>query len=245
MKKTLGIVLIVYGALILLSALGLLHFSIGYYFNLLWPALLILWGVEMLISHVAHGRHSIFFPIVLVVIGLLLLLHNFGLFGFVLVHPISLIFAVLVLYIGFSIISPRSFRFRHYHHFEMDKKKLKSRRVGETRLGDEPWHLEPLYIDNIAGSVRINLATATLSDGETPIEIIGGFGEVRIQVPAGMAIDAATEVTGGEVRLFDRHVSGLGTNQLAYVDDGYATSASKVKIRIRLRFGEIRVTRAN
>ncbi len=245
MKKTLGIAIIVYGALILLSALGLLHFSIGYYFNLLWPIVLILWGLEMLISHVARGRRGFFFPIVLVVVGLLLLLHNFDFFGFVLVHPVSLIFAILVLYIGFSIISPRSFRFRHFRHFEMDKKKLKSTRVGETRLGDEPWHLEPLYIDNIAGSVRINLATAMVSEGETPIEIIGGFGEVRIQVPEGMAIDAMAEVTGGEVRLFHRHVSGLGTNQLTYIDDGYATSLSKVKIRIRLRFGDIRVTRAN
>lgn len=244
MKKTLGIALIAYGALILLSALGLLHFSIGYYFNLLWPSMLILWGLEVLISHVTRG-HGIFFPIVLVVVGLLLLLHNLSWFGFVLVHPVSLIFAVFVLYVGFSIISPRSFRFRHYRHFEMDKKKPKSTRVGETRLGDEPWHLEPLYIDNIAGSVRINLTTATLSDGETPIEIIGGFGEVRIQVPEGTAIDAAAEVTGGEVRLFHRRVSGLGTNQLTYIDDGYGTAASKVKIRVRLRFGDIRITRVN
>ena len=242
MKKTLAIGLIAYGALLLFSSIGLLPFSIGYYFSLLWPALLILWGLEMLADHAMHGKRGIFFPLIVTVVGLLFLLHNFGLFGFVFVHPISLLFALVVLYVGFEMIRPKSWRYRHYG---FDKKKLKSARIGETRLGDEPWYLEPLYIDNIAGSVRINLTTATLPEGETPIEIIGGFGEVRIQVPEGMAIDAVVGVTGGEVRLFERRMGGLGANQLSYRDEQYESVARRVKIRVRLKFGEIRLTRVN
>jgi len=67
--------------------------------------------------------------------------------------------------------------------------------IGEVRYGDAPWHLEPLVIDSLAGTIRINLATATVATGETPIVINGGAGEVRIQVPPELPVSIMVEVS--------------------------------------------------
>ncbi|MHB1627662.1 MAG: cell wall-active antibiotics response protein LiaF [Bacilli bacterium] len=115
--------------------------------------------------------------------------------------------------------------------------------VGEVRYGDEPWHLQPLAINNMAGSVRINLGTATIPDGETPIDVTGAFGEVRIHVPSDLPVAVEIAVSSGEVRLFEKRHSGVALPPLSYVDPGYEEAKRRVNIRIRLKFGEVRVAR--
>ena len=115
--------------------------------------------------------------------------------------------------------------------------------IGEVRYGDEPWHLQPLAINNMAGSVRINLGTATIPDGETPIDVAGTFGEVRIHVPSDLPVAVEVTVSSGEVRLFEKRSSGVALSTLVHVDPGYEEAARKVNIRVHLKFGEVRVAR--
>jgi|GEM_PF-6005412 len=115
--------------------------------------------------------------------------------------------------------------------------------IGEVRYGDEPWQLHPLAINNMAGSVRINLGTATIPDGETPIDVNGTFGEVRIQVPSNLPAAVEITVSSGEVRLFEKRSSGVALSTLLHIDPGYEEAERKVNIRVHLKFGEVRVAR--
>jgi len=340
MKWALALGFVGYGAVVFLEAMGLLQYGTDYYLGLYWPTLLIAYAVEQLWK--LRRKRGLLIPLLLLLFGAFLLLHNLGLVGFAIIHPFTLIYALFLIYIGMVILGPRNMFRLHVStptwrnnrrrggvvidmatsddgetdheatngshdpsRFGQDsedidegedfkttvfegewkdwKKALKSHfqgsvntssfadesddlgarqsrpphpphppqgargfripYVGEVRYGDDPWHLEPLVIDNLAGSIRINLTTATISTGETPIVVHGGAGEVRIKVPEGVAISAVVEVFGGEVRLFNQRVSGLSLNPLTHCDPEYEQAERKVRIYVKVKFGEVRITR--
>lgn len=295
MKWTLAIGFIGYGILVFLGALGLLHHGDNYYWNRYWPVLLFAFGAEWLYRSRRRRAAEWLIPLLSALFGLFLLLHNLGLIGLTFIHPVNVLYAVLLIYVGLMILGAGHFRIQvgngnynvRWHKpkqkddsgsvrqersdsfselasddFDMDvgdgsytepatpppppppvKPWIRMPSVGEVRYGDSPWHLEPLLIDNLAGSIRINLATATVSPGETPIIINGGAGEVRIQVPEDLGVSVAVEVFGGEVRLLEQRISGLSLHPMSYEDPWYDEASCKVRIQVKLRFGEVRITR--
>ncbi len=259
MNKTIGIGIIAIGALLLLSAIGLIHFSIGYLINLLWPILIMLWGLEEFTTHLRKGEINVIFPLILILVGGGFLLSNLGILAFVHLNFWNLIIGLVIISIGFQFLGRPNWRIRYrrnwkkrkyYKEVDMDydghqKKKRITVSFGDTRLGDKPWVLGPLKISNTAGTVRINLATATIAEGETPIDINCTFGEVRIRVPNDIAIDAIASTTAGEIRLFDQKNAGVLNKELYYRDEDYDVAKRRVKINVATTFGEIRLTRVD
>lgn len=265
MKRTIAVGILALGVLLLLRALGILPAAAGFYIDQYWPALLIVLGMEMAYRDVRRGRLKLFTPLLVVLVGLFLLLRNLSLFGFATVNAWLLILAVFLIYIGLSSLIGFSYvRFRvkaGVHRMVKNnwnpgggdhgsagagtdsRRQSRIPHIGEVRYGDEPWQLHPLAINNMAGSVRINLGTATIPDGETPIDVNGTFGEVRIQVPSNLPAAVEITVSSGEVRLFEKRSSGVALSTLLHIDPGYEEAERKVNIRVHLKFGEVRVAR--
>lgn len=285
MKWTIAVALIGYGVLIFLEAVGLSHHPQSYYLGIWWPALLIVYGVEWILGR--RGKGDLLWPIASILLGAWFLLHNVGVISLAVFHPFDLVVALFLVYIGVSILKPRSIRLRwsfkkssgnvnsgdptagdwqgwkenlkqsvkdtigkavhedgfyvRYHPGE--KRTFRVPSLGDLRYGDSPWLLQPIVLENLVGTLRVNLATATISDAEFPIVVNGGAGEVRIQVPEDLPVHVDIEVFAGEVRLFEQKVSGLSTRAVVWEDPEFDQAIRKVRIYIRLKFGEVRVTR--
>lgn len=128
-------------------------------------------------------------------------------------------------------------------HERVNSKLSRIPKIGDFRVGDGPWTLEPLFLKQLAGSVRINLGTAIIPDGITPIEINGGAGEVRIAVPEGLAVNIRVELFAGEIRVYDQKTEGVSIPEYNYISPEYSEADKKVDIFIRLKAGEVRITR--
>lgn len=257
MKRTVALGLIGIGVLWLLGALALLPYSPGFYISIYWPILLILAGMEIMFHRWHRGRGGVFFPTVLWFLGIILLLENLHLLGFGAMNPFGIIIAVILIYFGFTILN-FSFKNRWQRHWNgifgsfdraidwddpnQFQTKKKSNRVGEIRYGDQPWQLEPLTIRHTLGSVRINLGTATIPVGQTPIHIVSDLGEVRIYVPDGVSVDAEVLVKIGHIQVLDRHQGGVSC-AVGYQDQGYDNAERRVKIRVRLQMGDVQIVR--
>lgn len=259
MNNTIAIGLLSFGGVVLLSALGVLHQSVWVYVGIFWPLLLVAGGVEEFLQHLRRGELAVVYPFLMVAAGLVLFLQNLHWFTFASIHIWSLLLAFGLIYGGLSMLgmsNPRSWRRARRlsglsgrmkesgrHGFSFKPSDVRSFGVGEFRYGDQPWTLTPLDIHNALGGVRINLATAAIPDGETPIDIHTKFGEVRIKVPEDLAVDAYVNVLVGETRVFDQQHGGIRNSDIHYVDPNYDEALRKVKIRVSLHFGEVRLTR--
>ncbi|MCY0875936.1 MAG: cell wall-active antibiotics response protein LiaF [Firmicutes bacterium] len=280
MKWAVAIGLILYGVFYLLTALGLSHHSESYFWNLYWPGLLILYGLESLYRRIRKGSAHLLTPIVILLVGVLFLLKNLHVVRVDFIHPLDLVYAIVLIYAGIMLLgrgrirvhfgassSQRSSHFdvrdAAYHAGEPDDRDVddweegvdrtqrpspvpsirRMPKIGEMRYGDGPWHLEPLLLESLVGSIRINLITASISTGETPIIINGGAGEIRIQVPVGLPVSVRVELFSGEVRLFETRDSGVSLHPVLYEDPEYEQAETRVRIQVKLRFGEVRITR--
>jgi predicted membrane protein len=192
-----------------------------------------------------------------------------------LIHPWALIIAFFLIYLGLVTITSSFRRSKHRHfkkwsnHGKWEWKDwdmrsdTKADKVweesdltqppnphrhhskGEIRFGDGTWVLEPMDIRNPAGQVRINLGTASIPEGETPITVRAGFGDVHIHVPHDVAVKVRAHIIGGELRVFDQRSSGIFLSPLPYTDSGYEEASKRIRIDVSLKFGEVRIVRVN
>lgn len=304
MRSTIAVGVLALGALEFLSAIGILHQPVGAYLDLYWPALLMLWGAEIIWEHMRKGRGDLLFPIALLLTGLVFLLQAAHLLGKSGINPWNLTAGLFLIYLGVTMFRGPRFHFsigngafmkqggrgkkknmRRFDGFDFDMDSFRdgvratveahrndfagqqesaqeadpgtpgapprpggrrqSQIAGEIRFGDSPWVLEPLHIHNTFGEIRLNLGTATIPDGETPIDISVFAGEIRVNVPEELPVLVDVGVSAGEVRLFEQYKSGMTLQDMRHVDPGFADASRRVVIRIRVNFGTVRVTRVN
>lgn len=119
-----------------------------------------------------------------------------------------------------------------------------TRVAGEVRIGSRPWELDPDTVFNLgAGEVEIDLSTAIIQPGENRLTIRLWAGQVTVYVPDGLAIAVESNLTAGQISLFDDDHDGLGP-AVAYRSDDYADADRKVHINIEMMFGQVNVKEA-
>jgi lia operon protein LiaF len=250
-KRTFAVAIAVLGVLMLLQAIGLSSHSVSRIISIYWPSLFVIWGLEEFFSHLLRGQKRVFWPTLLTFLGVVLLLQRLHVPGLILINPWLLFLALILIYIGGSsllgistvriVVNSNKRRWKDYLKKNVNDDWVK--KIGDYRYGDEPWELEPLFLTQLAGTVRINLGTAIIPDGVTPIEINGGAGEVRIAVPEGLAVSIKVTVFAGEIRVFERKSEGVSLPEFTYVSPDYNEAYKKVDISIHLKAGEVRIQR--
>jgi lia operon protein LiaF len=250
-KRTFAVAIAVLGILLLLQATGLSSHSVARIISIYWPSLFVIWGLEEFFSHLWRGQKRVVWPTLLTFLGVVLLLQRLHVPGLVLINPWLLFFALILIYIGGSsllgistvrlVVNSNKRRWKDYLKKNANDNWVK--KIGDYRYGDEPWRLEPLFLTQLAGTVRINLGTAIIPDGVTPIEINGGAGEVRIAVPEGLTVSIKVTVFAGEIRVFEQKSEGVSLPEFTYVSPDYYEAYKKVDISIHLKAGEVRIKR--
>lgn len=112
--------------------------------------------------------------------------------------------------------------------------KHKQGAVGELRYGREPWVLDRnLEIDHGVGDVKVDLSTATITDGEHLVDVKAGMGEVLIRVPDNVNVEVDAKSGIGEMTVLGDNRNGLGLHLTRSV----VVPESNVTLRIRAKLG--------
>ena len=96
------------------------------------------------------------------------------------------------------------------------------RHSGEFQLQDEEnWQF--------IGNLRLNLAQATLSPGETTIRLYGFINDIDIYIPENIPLDISATGFLTSAKVFGRKRDNFVV-PFSYQDDGYATAEQKIHL---------------
>ncbi|HEX7057098.1 MAG TPA: cell wall-active antibiotics response protein LiaF [Bacilli bacterium] len=115
---------------------------------------------------------------------------------------------------------------------------------GDIHIGMDYWELKPLNISQFIGDTIIDLTRAQIPYGETTINISSFIGDVKVLMPydSDIEISVTTSSFLGEISVLDRHESGL-MRSLNVVSAHYADAEKKIRLRISMFIGDVKVER--
>jgi predicted membrane protein len=93
-----------------------------------------------------------------------------------------------------------------------------------------------------AGDFRLDLSRLEVPPGTTTVRARVGVGELTVDVPAGVAVEVDARAGVGNVRVFGREESGVGTH-LEASDQGGAASDRRLVLDLRVGLGQVEVGR--
>ncbi|CAG0986860.1 Protein LiaF [Anaerolineae bacterium] len=176
----------------------------------------------------------IFGALILIVLGLLLLAGNFGIFLFRwdMLWPLMLIlFGIWFIYRAFV---PRE----HFHDVDVFAG------VGESRPNLTGKEIHQEEFSHGIGEFNLDLTRATIPDGESTVKVSNGMGELNVIVPRDLAVRVQANSGMGDVELFDQRESGISPH-LGFQSDDYATASRKLNLQANVGMGKVRVVRGS
>ena len=114
--------------------------------------------------------------------------------------------------------------------------------VGDIRFSEPNWPLENMKLYNAIGDYYFDFSKAFIPEGETPIDIKGWIGDVKMIIPENVPVEITLKVQVGDVKLFDQKSADI-RSELFYRSPGYIEASKKIKLTIDVKIGSIRITR--
>jgi lia operon protein LiaF len=254
-KTFIGLLLLLFGLLFLLSNTGLIEMNLSTLLSTYWPLLLIFWGLKetiigllKLMSGLRRGRsrlNHLFWGSALLATGILLQGNKLEYFSVGLSEVWSWVWPILIIYIGLSFMLKKNHlmsirKDEDELNYKESESEMRKHLVGDLKIGNEPWQLEDMQIWMGVGETDVNLTKAILPEGETILNVSGWIGEITILVPQDMDIKANVNLRLGDATLFSHQQAGSG-RFLSYKSLDYETAKKKVNLRVSLAIGEVTV----
>lgn len=167
--------------------------------------------------------------LILIVLGILLILNNFDIDVWDYVWPL-----VIVL-VGVYLIM------RGRHRSNSQSRLSEFRVLGDSRHTGYTGEIDGTDISHFIGDVELDLTGAQMKPGVNKLHISMFIGDIRITVPAGMAVSASGSVAFGDVRIFDRKEDGIFLTARDKSSD-YDSADEKLHISCAAFIGDISVT---
>jgi len=199
---------------------------------------------------------SHFIPLLLILIGFIFLLDNFGYLDFG--HLIARYWPVLLILLGLRIIySRQSSTEREVQIFGVKEKPMDRVRAGEEEdAGDS--HTTEKIVENIFGDVRLKFHNKTVNkfkasnifgnfdldfsqatlQNQAILQVTGVFGNINICLPADIRLEIKADYIAGSSHIFDDYQSGLFKNiSITTPDPGKRNPT--VYLKASIIFGDI------
>ena len=198
-----------------------------------------------------HSRVSknFFWGILLIVLGLLFLLHNFEYINFG--ETVRRYWPLLLIYFGLHALfssrksfdtkdKPQSTLHGHLNHgFYQSAGESVNNVFGDVRIRFDNQTIRQYSSSNIFGDVELDFSRATL-ESNSHIRANGVFGDLIIRLPQNVAVEVKANYIAGESHIFDNHQSGLLKN-ISYTSPASNATGPSVKIEASILFGEITI----
>lgn len=116
--------------------------------------------------------------------------------------------------------------------------------IVDSRVGGpEGWEFRNRHLSYALGSVSVDLTRARIPDGDSDLAISMGMGSVEVLLPADLAVSVAARVGLGEVTLLGREESGT-YRVVTFVSDNLAAAPKRLHLQVQVGMGEVSVVRA-
>ncbi|MEW6244998.1 MAG: cell wall-active antibiotics response protein [Bacillota bacterium] len=195
-----GGLIVLVGVVLLLNNLGITGVSVGQIFRTYWPVVFIAWGIDTWMGMTGSRRTFLKFVsgFILVLIGVLIIGRNLGVFDFDLHLIWKLFWPVVIMLIGFSLIrgsvSGTGGRFALMGGLEFKRK---------------GWQVRDGNYLAVMGGITMDLSVAEIPDGVTELGLIAIMGGVDVFVPSNITVDCSGTALLGGVTFLDEKEGGL------------------------------------
>ncbi len=92
------------------------------------------------------------------------------------------------------------------------------------------------------GDLDLDLRDAVFADGENVVRASHGFGDIKIKVPREIALKVTARAGLGDVKVFDEKSEGFGP-VVEFQSNDYATASRKLFVEASVGLGEVKVVR--
>ncbi|MCA1061958.1 cell wall-active antibiotics response protein LiaF [Rossellomorea sp. AcN35-11] len=255
--------LMVIGILLLLLNIGVISLEITQIFVNIIPILLLLLGLKWTIdSFIRKSFGRLLFGLFSLVLGALIILDGYKIVDFDYgrwweLWPLFII-AVAIHRVGRN----KPFKISVSSEYPFDKmsdsvtenqlseeKTLQTKNkinrgfiVGDIHFSEPNWPLENMKLYNAIGDYYFDFSKAYIPEGETPIDIKGWIGDVKMIIPENVPVDITLRVQVGDVKLFDQKSEDIRSD-LYYRSPEYEQASRKIKLSIDVKIGSIRINR--
>ncbi|MGB8657012.1 MAG: cell wall-active antibiotics response protein LiaF [Candidatus Zixiibacteriota bacterium] len=182
---------------------------------------------------------TIFFGVLLIVVGFIALLDSLRLAHF---WPVlGRLWPLILIAFGLWLLVRR-------RHFSWDEKteiregKKYSKAFGDLKIDTTGMDPHGLDVEMGFGDLEVNLTKASFSDREHTVHLALGFGDMKVWIPSDIRASLSASCGAGKIDLLGKIDDGLG-NKVDHQDDGYDSAQNKLKTFAKLGFGDMRISR--
>jgi hypothetical protein len=199
--KSVGLVLIIMGVIWLLNNLGFTQISLGKLITVYWPVILVIWGVEVLVSgkrSKEKGRNVIN-GLLLLGFGAALLGSNLEYFKLDFSLAWKIILPLVIILVGWNLLKG-TIKSSGGTHFAV---------MSGIELKEEGWKLESGNFLAFMGGIDMDITTAHIPEQELYLNLTAIMGGIDIRVPRDLTVEChGTAVLGG-VDFLDEGSGGI------------------------------------
>ncbi len=182
-------------------------------------------------ENISHSNKRKLFGLLLVIVGLFIILHNFDLVEL----EWSYVWPVILIIIGVALI----FRAVNQRSTVTVVKGGGSRFFGDSSH-DYTGEIDGLSINHFIGDIELNLTKVTLKPGVNNLSISAFIGDIRVFVPQDMAVETNCSLTLGDIHVFDTSKGGIFPS-ITEKTSNYDTAEKKLKIGSNAFIGDIKI----
>ncbi len=243
-RLVIGLAVLVVGVLLLLNNLDIgIDIEIGQILKL-WPVIPLILGLNWLFlsfgSTEAEGGRKVYFSwgqfvtaLIFIAIGIVFLGRNLKLFEVDLSLFFNLLWPVLLILIGISLLRGRAQNGGGRFTF-----------MGGTNIGGaQPWKLESGSYFSLMGGIEMDLTAAEIDEGETLLDLTAVMGGIDVKIPRDLAVIYEGSAVLGGVSFKDQEDGGIvGGRRVEY---NLTPESSRVlRIQARAILGGVEIKEA-
>ncbi|NPV53970.1 MAG: cell wall-active antibiotics response protein [Firmicutes bacterium] len=231
-----GLLIVAVGVIWLLNNLGITSIDMGELFSTYWPVLLIIWGIDALTrgstwsggeDDRSGGRSSGSNPTgwILLIIGLVILGRNIGLYQLNLSIVWRVLWPVILILVGWSLLRATTSAGSGGVHWAV---------MSGVEFKNKEWKLQDGSFIAIMGGVDLDLTVADIPEKETVLDLTAIMGGVDVKVPPDLQVECEGTAILGGVNFFGEEGGGIIASRIARYAGG-AAEGSRRRLRIRCR----------
>jgi lia operon protein LiaF len=191
-----------------------------------------------------HGKKTIFWAFIIILIGLVLLFNNLDIID--IKDLLKDYWPVLLILWGLYLIMKRD-RYHFDNGITGDKdficeteKAFYSNVFGDLQVEINSQNFEEGKINTTFGDIGLDLSKLNIKSGQKILDIHGVFGDIKVSVPQNIEFSITASITAGDIKIMGNKVDGF-SKELKYQSKNYDTANSKLMIHVSHVFGDIKV----